>query len=60
MEQLEFKFVTDEKRKDLEEKLSYAEIHLQAAKDNSAFGFPDVLYRQSIVKMLKKKLAELK
>jgi hypothetical protein len=59
MEQLEFKFVTDEKRKRFQEALAYAEIHLQLAKDHKEFGFADVAYRQRVVDRIKSEISKL-
>ncbi len=60
MEQLEFKFVTDEKRKMLESTLAVAQARLGFAIEHTRhFSFADVVHRERVVASIKKKLAEL-
>jgi hypothetical protein len=60
MEQLVFKFVTDEKRKRLEEVLKCEEANLKFAENFRDFSVVDVSHRKRVVAKIKKQIAELK
>ncbi len=60
MEQLVFKFVTDEERRRLEMSLRLAEENLVFVMDRrNGFSHADMQHRRIVVDRLKKKLAEL-